>query len=129
MRIGELAAAAGTTTKTLRFYEETGLLPPAARTTAGYRDYTSGTLARLDFIRRGRAAGLTLAQIGEVLDVRDDGQTPCRHVEEVLGERLAALDTQIADLQLLRDTVAELHRGAAAGDPEDCPADQICRYL
>ena len=129
MRIGELAAAAGTTTKTLRFYEETGLLPPAARTSAGYREYTRGSLARLDFIRRGRAAGLTLAQIGEILDLRDHGQAPCRRVDKVLGERLAALDAQIADLQLLRNTVEQLHYEAAAGDPDACQADQICRYL
>ena len=129
MRIGELAAAAGTTTKTLRFYEEAGLLPPAARTATGYRYYSRGTLARLDFIRRGRAAGLTLAQIGEILELRDRGGVPCRHVEELLGKRLTALDAQITDLQLLRDTVAQLHHEASAGDPETCQADQICRYL
>lgn len=129
MRIGELAAAVGTTTKTLRFYEETGLLPPAPRTATGYRDYSSQTLARLDFIQRGRAAGLTLAQIGEILDLRDRGGVPCRHVEELLGERLAALNAQIADLQMLRDTVAQLHHEASAADPDTCQADQICRYL
>ena len=50
MRIGELAAAAGTTTKTLRFYEETGLLPPTERAANGYRDYGPEVLARLEFI-------------------------------------------------------------------------------
>lgn len=132
MRIGELAAVAGITTKTLRFYEEAGLLRPAGRTPTGYRQYSSGAVGRLDFIRRGRAAGLTLAQIREILAVRDRGHTPCHHVEEVLGERLAALDTQIADLQVLRDTVAQLHQAAtatAAGDPDTCHADQVCRYL
>ena len=129
MRIGELAAAAGTTTKTLRFYEETGLLPPAARTSTGYREYTSASLARLDFIRSGRAAGLTLAQIGEILDVRDQGQAPCQHVDKVLNERLPALNTQIADLQLLRNTVEQPHNEAAAGETNACEADQICRYL
>ena len=129
MRIGELAAAAGTTTKTLRFYEETGLLPPTARTATGYRDYSSGTLARLAFIRRGRAAGLTLAQIGEVLDLRDRGGVPCRHGEQMLCERLAALDAQIADLQLLRDTVTQLHHEVSAGDPNTCQPEEICRYL
>ena len=54
VRIGELAEAAGTTTKTLRFYEDQGLLPPAERTAAGYRDYTPDALARVDFIHRGR---------------------------------------------------------------------------
>ena len=61
MRIGELAAATGTTTKSLRFYEQAGLLPPPARSAAGYRDYTPASVARLEFIRRGQRAGLTLA--------------------------------------------------------------------
>ena len=68
MRIGELAEAAGTTTKTLRFYEEQGLLPPAERTPAGYRDYTPDAVSRIDFVHRGQAAGLTLAQIKQILD-------------------------------------------------------------
>ena len=80
MRIGEVARASGTTSKTLRYYEEVGLLPAADRTPAGYRDYGAEVLDRLDFIRRGQAAGLTLAQIGQVLDIRDRGQAPCRHV-------------------------------------------------
>lgn len=129
MRIGELAAAAGTTTKTLRFYEETGLLRPAGRTSTGYRQYNPGAVGRLDFVRRGRAAGLTLAQIREILTVRDRGVAPCRHVEEVLGERLAALDAQIGDLQRLRATIAQLHQTVSVGDPETCHADQVCRYL
>lgn len=58
MRIGELAVASGTTTKTLRFYEEAGLLPAPERTANGYRDYTPAALARLDFVRRGRTADL-----------------------------------------------------------------------
>lgn len=74
MRIGEAAAAAGMTAKTLRFYEETGLLPTAARSSNGYRDYAEESVTRLEFIRRGRAAGLALAQIREILALRDSGQ-------------------------------------------------------
>ncbi len=55
-----------TTAKTVRFYEATALLPPAARTASGYRDFTPPeTIARLDFIRRGLAAGLSLARYGK----------------------------------------------------------------
>ena len=117
MRIGELAEATGTTTKTLRFYEDSGLLPPPERTINGYRDYDQEAIARLDFIRRGRAAGLTLAQIREVLDIRDTGTAPCHHVKELLDIRLTALDQQIADLQALRTNVAHLRDGAAQPNP------------
>jgi len=55
--IGEPAKASGTTAKTVRFYEAKALLPPAAGTASGYRDFSPKTIARLVFIRRGRAAG------------------------------------------------------------------------
>lgn len=129
MRIGELAHASGTTTKTLRFYEEQGLLPPADRTQSGYRDYTPDALTRLDFIHRGQAAGLTLAQIKQILIIRDSGTPPCGHVGELLDVRLTDLDTQIAALVELRDTLADLRNEARNAEPDSCPADQICRYL
>lgn len=129
MRIGEVAQAAGTTTKTLRFYEDVGLLPPAQRTPGGYRDYDAGVLGRLDFIRRGQAAGLTLAQIGEVLKIRDGGQAPCTHVTDLLSNQLDDIDRQIAELQQLRTTLAELRDDAAAADPATCSPGDVCRYL
>lgn len=129
MRIGELAGVTGTTTKTLRFYEDAGLLRPEGRTATGYRQYGQDAVARLNFIRRGRAAGLTLAQIREVLDVRDQGCAPCRHVEELLATRLRDLDAQIADLHALRATVAQLHDAARGGDPDTCGTELVCRYL
>ena len=70
MGIGEPAAAAGPPTKTLRFYEESGLLPPTEGAANGYRDYGMEAMSRLGLIRRGRAAGLSLAQIREVIDNR-----------------------------------------------------------
>lgn len=129
MRIGELAAAAGTTTKTLRFYEEVGLLPPPRRTSAGYRDYASDALSRLDFVRRGQAAGLTLAQIRRVLDIRDSGSAPCRHVTSLLDRKLEELDAQLAELRGLRDGIAELRHRAENADEQACSAEQVCRYI
>ena len=129
MRIGELAAASGTTTKTLRFYEECGLFPRTGRAANGYRDYGPEALGRLDFIRRGRAAGLTLAQIRDVIDIRDAGDAPCHHVYQLITARLADIDRQIADLDVLR--AALIHRRDQAGeaDPSTCPADTVCRYV
>jgi MerR family Zn(II)-responsive transcriptional regulator of zntA len=99
MRIGELADLTGTTTKALRFYEDIGLLPRPQRSANGYRHYDEGAVRRLNFIRQGRSAGLTLAQVREVLDIRDAGTAPCRHVAQLLDARLDDLDRQIADLQ------------------------------
>lgn len=129
MRIGEVAQASGTTTKTLRYYEEFGLLPDPDRTPARYRDYGPDVLDRLSFIRRGQAAGLTLTQISQVLDIRDRGQAPCQHVTDLLDTRLEVIDQQIAQLQQLRTTVAALRDEAASADPATCSPGDVCRYL
>jgi DNA-binding transcriptional MerR regulator len=129
MRIGEAAAATSTTAKALRFYEARGLLPDVGRTDGGYREYTAATVNRLEFIRRSRDAGLSLAQIKEILRIRDAGQAPCAHVGDQLTEQLHALDRQIAELTTLRTAVAELRNAVTAADPEGCEPAQICSYL
>lgn len=129
MRIGELAAAAGTSAKTLRFYEDQGLLPAPDRTSAGYRDYRPEALTRLDFIGRGQAAGLTLAQIKQVLDIRDGGQAPCAHVRDLLDQRLADIEHQLRSLTTLRDTLTELRDQATPLHPETCASEGVCRYV
>ncbi|MDT0278229.1 heavy metal-responsive transcriptional regulator [Blastococcus goldschmidtiae] len=128
MKIGELAAATGTTTKALRFYERVGLLPAPERTPAGYRDYSGDAVARLNFIRRSQSAGLALAQIREILDIRDAGQAACHHVQQLLQDRLAGIDGQIADLMALRATVAALHDHATTVEPSTCAPAIVCRY-
>ncbi len=102
MQIGELAAEAGVNAKTIRYYETRGLLPPPPRTEAGYRIYGEGDLERLRFILKGRAIGLSLAEIGSVLGLRDDGQEPCGHVRALLDEKLTAVDAQLRALNELR---------------------------
>ena len=129
MRIGEVAAASGTTTKTLRFYEESGLLPRPERAANGYRDYGPEAVSRLDFIRRGQAAGLTLAEIREVIDIRNAGDAPCHHVHQLITARLADIDRQIADLGVLRAALIQRRDEAGSADPSTCPADSVCRYV
>lgn len=129
MRIGETAAAAGITTKTIRFYEDRGLLPPTERSANGYREYGHDTLSRLEFIRRSRAAGLALAQIQDILRIRDNGLTPCTHVREVLGKQLTDLDRHMAELNALRVTVAEQYSSIEAANPQYCDPEQICSYI
>lgn len=129
VRIGEAAAASGMTTKTLRFYEASGLLPATGRAQNGYRDYGPDSTARLDFIRRSRTAGLTLAQIRDILQIRDAGKAPCTHVRDSLARQLEGLDRQIAELVALRATVAKFRDAASEPDPDACDPDRICSYL
>lgn len=126
MRIGELAQATKTTTKTLRFYEEQGLLRPA-RSSAGYRDFDEAAATRVEFIHRGKAAGLSLLQIRQILDIHDAGDTTCGHVRTLLDRRLTDLDHQIGQLTTLRATIASLREVATQDD--GCNPDQVCSYL
>ena len=129
MRIGELAEKARTRPSTLRYYEERGLLQPPERTLTGYRSYGDEAVQRLEFIDRARAAGLTLAQTAEILDVRDAGGSPCHHVRDLLDRRLVEIDEQIEQLRLLRTSIAELSTHAAQTPPEACTPESICQYL
>lgn len=129
MRIGELAAAVGVTTKALRFYEQAGVLPEPGRTSSGYRDYDSAALARLAFIKAAQAAGLTLAEIRQVIAVRDSQGPPCGHVAAVLDQHLTDLDNRIAELAATRAEVARLRARARTLDPAECGTDAVCHVL
>lgn len=129
MRIGLLAERAGLTTKTIRFYEQAGLLPSPPRTSAGYRDYPAETAGRLTFIRDAQAAGLTLAEIRGILALRDDGQAPCRHVTALIDRHLAQVNERIAELTQTRAALTDLRHRAAATDPADCADTDICSIL
>ena len=120
MKIGEVAGRAGVPAKTIRFWEDQQLLPPPARTPAGYRDYGPLILERLAFIRHAQAAGLTLEQIRQVLGIRDGGQPPCVHVTGLITRRLAEVEARLADLARARDQLTALAARAAGQDPADC---------
>jgi len=120
MRIGEAAGEAGVPAKTIRFWEEQHMLPPPARTPAGYRDYNPAIVERLTFIRQAQAAGLTLEHIRQVLDIRDGGDPPCSHVAGLIARRLAEVDARLAELTHTRDQLVVLAARAAAQDPANC---------
>lgn len=103
--IGEAAARSGLTAKAIRLYESRGLLGPADRTPAGYRTYGSEQLAVLGFIRRAKAVGLRLDEIGRILDLQRSGRQPCNTVVDLLDERIADIDRTMADLRALRRTM------------------------
>jgi MerR family copper efflux transcriptional regulator len=129
MRIGDLAGRAGLTVKTLRFYETAGVLPEAARTPAGYRDYDDSALSRLRFVKGAQAAGLTLAEIRHVIAVRDSDGPPCRHVAGLLDSHAADLDRRITELTALREDITRLQDRASTLDPTACDAAEVCHVI
>ncbi|MFF8605671.1 heavy metal-responsive transcriptional regulator [Streptomyces sp. NPDC015346] len=129
MRIGVLAGTAGTSTKAVRFYEQAGLLPAPPRTPGGYRDYPPHAADRLAFIRNAQAAGLTLAEIREILTIRDSGQAPCAHVRALVAEHIRQIEARIAELTEARTALLDLKDTAAATDPASCTEESICRVF
>jgi DNA-binding transcriptional MerR regulator len=116
LTVSALADQVGLSADTVRYYERVGLLPEPARSAAGYRLYDQDAVARLRLIRGAQRAGLRLREIGELLQVADQGLCPCGHTETLLRERLAEVR---AELERLRGLEAELTRLL---EPEPGPA-------
>ncbi|NJD29941.1 MAG: heavy metal-responsive transcriptional regulator [Chloroflexi bacterium] len=129
MRIGELARRTDLAPSAVRYYEQLGLLPPPGRTASGYRSYADDTVDRLTFIRSAQAVGLTLAEVGQVLGVRDAGEAPCRVVTELIDRRHAEVRARIAELQALERELAQLQKRAARLQARDCDPSGICHVI
>ncbi len=111
MFIGTVAAQLGFTARTLRYYEQLGVLPPAARTLSGYRVYDEAAVQRLTFIAKARSLGLTLKEIRQILALRERGRLPCAAVQRLLRAHIARIDRQIAQLQALKADLTALLEG------------------
>lgn len=129
MRIGELAGTVGLPTQTIRFYERKGLLREPQRAANGYRTYDESTLARLHFIQTAQAAGLTLAEIGSIIDHRDDGNVPCAHVATLIHNKLADVRARIRNLAALEAELDVLIARSHRLDPANCTDADICHIL
>lgn len=129
MRIGELADRAGVTVKTIRYYEDIGVLAAPERTPSGYRDYDAGTLDRLAFVRAAQSVGLTLGEIREIVALRDRGETPCEHVAELIKRRAAEIEQRIVALQALQGELHQLAYRARSLDPANCQPNQVCHLI
>jgi DNA-binding transcriptional MerR regulator len=129
MQIGELAKLSNTSTKTIRFYEDSGLLPPPARSASGHRDYGPEIVHRLRFIHRGQAAGLTLPKVRQILAIYDRGEAPCGHVRQVLNTRLDQVRAQIAELFALEGHLQNLLDRASRGAPTEHDHSTMCWIL
>ena len=118
LTIGRLASAVGVGVETVRFYQRKGLLDTPTRS-SGIRRYGSGDLRRLRFIRQAQAAGFTLAEIGELLEL--DASDDRARARELARDRVKALDGRIAELKRARDALQRLARQCGDGASGPCP--------
>ena len=117
--IGGLAKAAGVGVETVRYYQRRGLLPEPPRPPGEVRRYGEADVKRLRFIRSAQAAGFTLSEIGELLDLSvSDDRARARELAEA---RVAELDARIEELRAARDALAELSTACARKRGGPCP--------
>ena len=129
MLIGELADAGGVPGQTLRFYERKGLLPQPGRGANGYRVYDESTLNRLHFIKVAQGAGLSLAEIGSIITLRDGGTIPCTHVSALVENKLTEVRERIRQLAGLQTELEALVERSHLLDPADCADTDICHII
>jgi DNA-binding transcriptional MerR regulator len=108
LRVSELAEAVGVTPDTIRYYERVALLPPPARNRSGYRTYDHTAIDRLRFIQGAQRLGLRLADIVNLLSIRDTGACPCEPAAPLLRQRLSELNAQIHELRALRSQIGAM---------------------
>ena len=118
LTIGKLATAAGVGVETVRYYQRRGLIETPTRDRE-IRRYGSDDLKRLRFIKQAQAAGFTLEEIKELLDL-DVGEDRAR-ARELASARVTALDQKIAELQKARDALRRLARECGSGGAGPCP--------
>jgi MerR family copper efflux transcriptional regulator len=123
LAIHEACARTGLSPRTVRYWEELGLLPGVRRRSGGRRVYGADELERLGFIRRLKALGLSLAEIKElnaVYAIAGSTRAMLARLDDLLGSHLADLDGRIAELAALRDEMSKYRDHVASrigGDP------------
>jgi MerR family mercuric resistance operon transcriptional regulator len=118
LTIGKLAASGGVGVETVRYYQRRGLLETPGGG-SGVRRYGSDDVRRLRFIKQAQAAGFTLEEIKELLDL--DASEDRSRARELANARVKALDTRIAELQRARDALRRLARECGSGSAGPCP--------
>lgn len=120
MNIGDVATLSGVPVKTIRYYEDIGLIKPL-RSSNGYRSFREQDSHKLAFLGRARALGFTIEDCRNLLELYDDEERESADVKRIAGKHLARIDEKIAQLQSMRSTLAHLIDTCAGDHRPDCP--------
>jgi Cu(I)-responsive transcriptional regulator len=121
MNIGEAAARSGVPAKTIRYYEDIGLIRPAVRRDNGYRDYDDREVGLLRFVKRARGLGFSVEDCRGLLSLYLDRQRASADVKAMARRRVAEIERKIAELEDMRDTLGALIERCHGDDRPDCP--------
>lgn len=120
MNIGEVAERSGIPPKTIRYYEDIGLIRPL-RSENGYRAFRESDLHKLTFLGRARALGFSIEDCRKLLGLYEDESRESAQVKAVAREHLATIDDKIAQLQSMRQTLSQLVKACHGDHRPDCP--------
>jgi DNA-binding transcriptional MerR regulator len=126
LKIGQLARRVGVTAKAIRFYEVKRLLPRPTRGANGYRLYGLDAVETLTFVKQATGLGLTLAEIREIIAIRQGGAPPCVHVRRVLQDKARELDRKLRDLMDMR---RQIRRSLAAWSRANGRRAAVCPHI
>ena len=129
MRISELAQLSGVETKTIRYYESIELLPSPPRQSNRYRVYDEQDVDRLRLVAGARRLDFSLAEIREILDLRDQGEAPCLVLLEALKNKRLEIRRRISELQELEIQLAQLHRQGLTFPTDDVEGKNCVCHL
>ncbi len=121
MNIGQAAARSGVPSKTIRYYEDIGLVAPAARSDNGYRAYGETDLHVLRFVQRARSLGFGVKECRQLLDLYQNPHRTSAEVKALAEQRIEAIDRKMAELATMRATLARLAESCHGDDRPDCP--------
>ncbi len=118
--IGEMARQSGCKVQTVRYYEETGLMPEAVRTGGNQRRYDEPALERLKFIRHCRTLGFGLDSIRELLSLSQEPGQSCAMVDALAVKHLVSVEQRIEQLESLRGELTRMIKSCAGGSVSQC---------
>ena len=121
MNIGEASKRSGLPAKTIRYYEETGLITPPALAENGYRDYSETDVHKLRFVRHSRGLGFSVDECAQLLSLYEDKARQSADVKAIAEKHLTDIDAKILELQELRSTLHHLINNCHGDGRPDCP--------
>ncbi|MCK5165784.1 MAG: Cu(I)-responsive transcriptional regulator [Rhodospirillaceae bacterium] len=121
MNIGSASKMSGITAKTIRYYEQVGLIPPAGRAANGYRDYDKKDVQVLRFIKRSRSLGFSVEEVSNLLDLWLNGGRASADVKSIATKHIAEIEEKIIEMQSIVGTLKNLTKCCHGDDRPDCP--------
>jgi Cu(I)-responsive transcriptional regulator len=120
MNVGEAAERSGLPAKTIRYYEDIGLIRPA-RAANGYRDYSAADIHRLAFLRRARGLGFSIPDCRQLMALYEDRSRASHDVREIARSHVTAIEEKVRELQSKRTTLQKLIHACHGDERPDCP--------